>query len=153
MKTKKRQKLCYNCEGEVDMDVIVCPFCAADLRDEKPELSRADYDPISPTRNMPHQPLYPPRHPPAEEEPLEENITPHSYLPKQEELEEEKSPLSSIFLLALGSQLFLLSIFMLVFSQKGTLFLSWDARYWLLYFLAAVPLIGFGYKGLSGPKK
>lgn len=43
MKPKKRQKLCYNCEGEVDLDVIVCPFCAADLREEKPELQRSAF--------------------------------------------------------------------------------------------------------------
>ena len=35
MKPKKRQKLCHHCEGEVDLDVIVCPFCAADLREER----------------------------------------------------------------------------------------------------------------------
>lgn len=37
MKPKKRQKLCCNCDGEIDLDVIVCPYCAADLREEKPE--------------------------------------------------------------------------------------------------------------------
>ena len=25
MKPKKRQKLCHNCEGDIDVDVIVCP--------------------------------------------------------------------------------------------------------------------------------
>ncbi len=42
-KLKKRQKLCYNCEGEIDLEVIVCPFCAADLREEKPEQGRISF--------------------------------------------------------------------------------------------------------------
>ena len=47
MKPKKRQKMCYNCEGGVDLDVIVCPFCAADLRAEKPEQQASAYNPAS----------------------------------------------------------------------------------------------------------
>lgn len=43
MKPKKRQKLCHNCEGSIDIDVIVCPFCAADLREERPEFGRSPF--------------------------------------------------------------------------------------------------------------
>ena len=65
MKTKKRQKLCYNCEGEVDLDVIVCPFCAADLRIEKPEVQRPAYDPNLSVKNLnTQQSLYPPHYAP-----------------------------------------------------------------------------------------
>lgn len=70
MKPKKRQKLCYNCEGEVDLDVIVCPFCAADLRSEKPEQQNPPYPPSAPMKQHDHasQSLYPSPQPPAVEE-------------------------------------------------------------------------------------
>lgn len=147
MAVKKRQKMCYNCEGELDLDVIVCPFCAADLREEKPEQQRPSYNPTPSVKHLnTQQSLYPPHYaakPPVQEEaPLEE--------PHVAEAEEETGTvLGPTILLALGSQLLLFGLLMALFSHQGSLILKWDARFWFLYLFASIPLLIFGLKSLK----
>ena len=150
MKPKKRQKLCHNCEGEIDVDVIVCPFCAADLREEKPERERPPYNPAF--RNTTHQQtmqsLYPPPYKNLErppEEPLQEEV-PAAAAPVEDN---KKSIFAPIILFTLGVQLCLLGLLMLLFSHKGVVILKWDARFWFFYIFASVPFLVFGYKALS----
>ena len=133
MKLKKRQKLCHNCEGGIDLDVIVCPYCAADLRIEKP-IQQRELPPINP------QPLYTQPHetedsiPESSSEPQFSMLTPH-------------------LLLAFGSQLFMLGLPLLIFSHHGALILKLNARYWLFYIVASLPLLIFGYRSLSKTSK
>lgn len=134
MKPKKRQKLCHNCEGEIDIDVIVCPFCAADLREEKPEQRYSSYVSQEPKHTM--QSLYPS---------ASESVS------SEEKREEEKK--SGVFvptvLFTLGVQLCVFSLLMLLFSHKGVVILKWDARFWFFYLFASIPFLVFGYKALS----
>lgn len=135
--------MCYNCEGEVDLDVIVCPFCAADLREEKPE--QQAFHQVASVKNLnTQQSLYPSSYPPRakpEEPPIQE--TQETALETEEET---KGSYSSILLLTLGSQLLILGLFMLFFSSQGSLVLKWDARFWYFYVLASIPLFIFGVK-------
>lgn len=162
MKTKKRQKLCYNCEGEVDLDVIVCPFCAADLRVEKPEVQRPTYDPNLHTKNLnTQQSLYPPHYSPrvdTDEETFQEELQDEEEEPQYPQEEEaigssedweSKSTFGPMILLTLGMQLLLFGVFMLFFSHNGVITFQLDARLWFFYILAAVPLLIFGYKSIS----
>lgn len=145
MKAKKRQKLCYNCEGEVDLDVIVCPFCAADLREEKPEQSSPPYH--HHLKNLDTQKaLYPSSHTPPERE---EVAAPELAITEEEDETETRSSYAPIILLTFGAQLLLLGLFMLLFSNQGTLTLQWDTRFWYFYLLASLPLLIFGYKALN----
>ncbi len=137
--------MCYNCEGEVDLDVIVCPFCAADLREEKPEQQTPHFQGNPTLKNADTQAsLYPSSHAPrikmdeAQEMPM-----------AQEEEESGPKSYGSILLLTLGAQLLILGFFMLLFSSKGMLLLKWDARFWYFYVLAAIPLLIFGFKSLN----
>jgi hypothetical protein len=146
MKAKKRQKMCYHCEGEVDLDVIVCPFCASDLREEKPEKLQSGYNPSLSLKNLnTQQSLYPPHYSPREVQ-EEEAEEPQMV---EEAGEEERSIIGPTILMTLGAQLLLFGLFMLIFSHKGTLILKWDARMWFLYVFASVPLLIFGYKAIS----
>lgn len=146
MAVKKRQKMCFNCEGAIDLDVIVCPFCAADLREEKPEQQRPSYSAAVQTKNVNmQQSLYPPHYVPKAPQP-EEEVEAEV---KQPQEEEAKGFVLPILMITLGMQLFLLSVLMLCFSHDGVLHLKWDARFWFFYFLAAAPLIFFGYKQLD----
>lgn len=152
MKPKKRQKLCQNCEGEIDLDVIVCPFCAADLREEKPERQRSFYASASPSKNLNEalhgfESLYPNPHAqkPLEEEPPEESAS----LVMEEKEEGSKRSWLPIFLLTLGVQFFLIGFLTLIFSYEGSVVLKWSARYWFIYLFASLPLIVFGYKYLE----
>ncbi len=137
-KLKKRQKLCQNCEGEIDLDVIVCPFCAADLRDVKPEQGWLPFS--SPTQTS--QSLYPPKERPQDvpSPPPEEAAAPE---------EEHKNIIGPTILFTLGVQLALLGFLMLLFSHKGILMLKWDATWWFVYCVASFPFLYFGYKALS----
>ena len=149
MKPKKRQKLCFNCEGEIDLDVIVCPFCAADLREEKPEQARSsayppkDFLTYSKNRET-MQSLYPPQFPPKAQE---EEAAPAESVVQEEE--KQKNVFGPTILLTLGVQLCILGLLMLFFSYKGVLILKWNAGFWALYLLASVPLFLFGYRNLS----
>jgi hypothetical protein len=148
MKTKKRQKMCYNCEGEIDLDVIVCPFCAADLRAEKPEQQIPSYNQAGILKNLnTQQSLYPSQNSPkirmedaGEEDPL--------LVPSVEE-EASKNMIVPTLLMTLGAQLLLFGFLMLLFSSKGVMILKWDARLWYFYVLGSIPFLIFGYKSLN----
>lgn len=135
MKPKKRQKMCYNCEGEIDLDVIVCPFCAADLREEKPEQFRSPFPPKAARVEV-------------EAIPLPEIGGGESPSGEGEEAREGKAWLPTL-LFSLGLQLTLFGLFLLLFSRDGVLSLQWDATLWFLYLLGAIPCLVFGYRGLS----
>ncbi len=142
--------MCYNCEGEIDLDVIVCPFCAADLREEKPEQQRVHYNPNQSMKNLKAQEsLYPSQAAPVQPIPklAEEEEVPEEALLAQPE--ETKRIIGPTVLITLGSQLLLFGLFMVLFSHKGVVILKWDARLWFFYILASVPLLLFGYRALS----
>ncbi len=131
--------MCYNCEGEVDLEVIVCPFCAADLREEKPEQHQS-YSTHTVAKNREAQEsLYPSQFkaPPEPEEVM------------QAPDEEPRGIFGPTALLALGIQLFVFGILLSFFSHKGYMLLKWDARLWFLYIFASVPFLIFGYKAWS----
>jgi hypothetical protein len=161
MKPKKRQKLCYNCEGEVDLDVIVCPYCASDLREEKPELQRSAFSASASSvkqLNTEHS-LYPPQYAEERQEvedgPIFIEQRPsrepqiHVIEEEEEEVEGARSLLVPIVLLTSGMHLFVLALALLLLSDQGTLILKWDARFWILYLIASAPLMLFGYRSLS----
>jgi hypothetical protein len=159
MKPKKRQKLCYNCEGEVDLDVIVCPFCAADLREEKPELERSSFSSSVATvkqLNAEHS-LYPSHgkddlslRSPAPSSPIEqEALQEEAAVPFEEKPKAAKSIFSALILFTLGVQLFLLGVLLVIFSDRGMMILKWDASLWFLYIFASIPLLLFGYRFLN----
>lgn len=154
MKPKKRQKLCYNCEGEVDLDVIVCPFCAADLREEKPEQGHSTYNPSFLNLNQQtNQSLYPSSYP-LKSAPKEIPLEPEPSEPTEtiaDNLEEigSKNIFMPIVLFTLGVQLFLFGFLMLLFSHKGVVVLKWDAHFWFLYVFSSIPFLYFGYKSIA----
>lgn len=152
-KSKKRQKLCHNCEGEIDLDVIVCPFCAADLREEKPEQGRLSY---GLAQRLSHdqqtsQSLYPPSFPVKQPEPEPEAppSPPQSQSIAPPEEDAAKNFIGPTILFTLGVQLVLIGLLMLLFSHKGMVVLKWNASWWFLYCTAGSPLLYFGYRALS----
>jgi hypothetical protein len=157
MKPKKRQKLCYNCEGDVDLDVIVCPFCAADLREEKPELNKSAFSPsITSVKQLnTENSLYPSPYGRSiqSEEPapvaMEEIENQPMPLYEEKAPAEWKSILPALLSFSLGVQLFLLGVLLVLFSDRGIMLLKWDASFWFLYLFASIPLLLFGYRYLS----
>lgn len=167
MKTQKRQKLCLNCNGSVDLDVLVCPFCGHDLLSEKKNLEESLYQ--APSQKMtPGQTiasLYPPAYRPEE---MSQEEAQHSYEnerkfvhnptsmkdPFQETLnelppEKEPSTILPVLIFSLGSLLFAMGLFIFFFSTNGIVLLKWNAKYWFLYVLMAAPLMIWGYNLLN----
>lgn len=159
VKPKKRQKLCHHCEGEVDLDVIVCPFCAADLREEKPEQQRPAFSPLVSSVKQLHteQSLYPPPYTRSLEAPsltpqLQEDNVAASNPPQEEEVEKTsdiKPTLLGISLFTLGSHFFVLALMLFFFSSQGRLFLQWNAAFWPFYLVVSLPLLFFGYRAVD----
>lgn len=149
MKPKKRQKLCSNCDGEIDLDVIVCPYCAADLREEKPEqqLTTTPARPLNGTQMS--ESLYPSSFPVHEESevPPEKEAVAES-LPSETE-ENPHLTLQAALLFSVGVQLFILGFLLVLFSHQGSVLLKWDARLWFLYVFASIPFLIFGYRSLT----
>lgn len=159
MKPKKRQKMCYNCEGEVDLDVIVCPFCAADLRDDGPDqtmgksYASADLLQRGEIHGETSHSLYPSSSF-TKEEMQEEIFSEEKTFVSEQAPQKRFSSQASRFicptiLFTLGVQLFVLGMFILLFSHKGIVVLKWDGTLWFLYVLAACPLLFGGYHFLS----
>jgi hypothetical protein len=151
MKPKKRQKLCSNCDGEIDLDVIVCPYCAADLREEKPEQQRTAHiagqvRPLS--GGQMSESLYPPSFgvQPTKENPVPSEAALSEAAPALED--RPHRTIGSILLLGLGVQLLLLGFLLVLLSHHGVVTLRWDARVWFLYIFAAIPFLVFGYRSL-----
>lgn len=143
MGQKKRLKLCQYCDGQIDLDVIVCPYCGNHVSEPKTF-----------SQKPAEESLFPPPYASSQKsfDNLEENFS--STAPQPKELAAEPTTTrGNIFLptllFSLGMNLSLLGLFILFFSKKGELLLKWDAHFWFVYVLLALPLMFFGYKGLS----
>lgn len=147
MKPKKRQKLCHHCEGEVDLDVIVCPFCAADLREARVEQPRFSSPVIK--ELPPEQSLYPSTRslpPPEEEVMVQEEESPVAAQVESQAESTFKSSMGGILLFTLGAHLFFLAMAFLFLSDRGVLLLRFNAHFWPLCLILSLPLLVFGYR-------
>lgn len=155
MKPKKRQKLCHHCEGEVDLDVIVCPFCAADLREERPEQPKFSASTASIKQLGTEQTLYPPPYQQRQVPEPEEVVTEETVLPETEEpaggIKALYPTVGPILLFALGAQLFFLALAFLLLSDQGTLILQFNANWWPLCLILSIPLLVLGYRFVKDP--
>ena len=123
---KKNQKLCWNCEGEVDKDAIVCLFCGSDL-------SINVESPVSS---------------PYKKSLIAEQIYPESIVkeaPIEKPREESSSLIAMLFLLP-AIVFFLFALLLVFFSFNGTLLLRWESKTWYLYVATSLPLFYFGYR-------
>ncbi|HSW71807.1 MAG TPA: zinc ribbon domain-containing protein [Chlamydiales bacterium] len=141
---KKRQKLCQNCDGEVDLDVIFCPYCGADLLEEKQSGSDENSFERSGAK------LYPPPYSPKKtialnldaEEPAEKTET-------EEKQAIPKNTFWATFLFTLGVQAFLMGLLLFIFSENGVVHLKFDAKMWLFYLVFSIPMLYFGWKAIA----
>lgn len=141
MNGKKRQKLCQNCEGNVDFDVIFCPYCGADLLEEKEPLVAKDeesFKTLSEKESV--DSLYPDHKVDIPKEAMEESyVSDHSGF--------------SLALFLVSSWFFTLSILLFVLSENGKLHLELDATWWFTYLLIGLSTGFFAWKLLQPPKE
>jgi hypothetical protein len=138
-------KLCGNCDGMVDLEVIICPYCGGDVSEiaeefiEKEEQGRKQL-----SLNETLSSLYPP---PYEPKVFEEEAT---YKKEEEEKyeEKEKSFIFPFLIFSLGVNFSLFGLFLIFFSKNGELFLRWNTSFWFLYVILGVGLVFIGNRFL-----
>lgn len=145
MSAVPKKKLCWQCDGRVDMQEENCPFCGVYL------------SPVFSGQDEGKHTLTPPYRLVTTEE---ETIPKAPYAPSEEVTKEEESPLSiesssvrqtilTMALLFAGSILLFFGSLLMIFSENGFLTLRWNGEYWYLYLILAMPLLFFGWRGLN----
>ena len=152
MSKQVKQKLCWNCEGSVATTIENCPYCGVYLSPDQNEEFNFD--------------LLKPPYPLQEEE--EDAVIKPPYTPEEEKFEDTASkedkkafkinllPFDSLLpLLSLttGTVFALFAIALYLFSENGMLTLQWNADYWYLYALIAVPAFCIGCYSLQNIKE
>jgi hypothetical protein len=171
MEEKRLMKLCAHCEGRIELDAVSCHFCGRNISDKmtsEDEKVVEDVDAkgqsLSPQETLAS--LYPPPYRPKvyedfedeveeeTEESEEEEETDETEVFQEKEIKKEKGKIPKDFIiiigcLGVGLNLFLLSLFLIVFSSNGELILQWDAKKWFIYFFVSLPLMVFGWHKLN----
>jgi hypothetical protein len=140
---KNRRKACWNCDSEVDLDIMICPYCASDLS----STSGRRQEPIAPQpiERIP-QPVYRSLRsdavkiagPDAEAEPVE-----------RESGDNTKGMLLTLLYFLLGSVAFLFSLALLFLADGDTLVLRWQTALWPAFCILGIPLLILGYRSWS----
>lgn len=146
MNQKAKKKLCWNCEGSVSLSEESCPYCgvtaipaflegaAAEFAPPYSATSTSDFD-------VPKSPYSFKEKEEAQTKQLPNQID-------QDEPDDFKYTILSITFLLCGSAFFLFSLALGLFSQNGIFTLHWDANYWFIYTILAIPLLFIGWRYL-----
>ena len=168
MEDKERLKLCVKCEGQINWDAEMCPFCGGDLTlveepqsivdsEQKKESQKTFFNTSnSMSAEETLSSLYPPPYQPNMEN-KEENIEKEDEDEANQEEEELQDNDNNIFfttlLLSLSVNLFLFGLFLFIFSKDNKVFLSFNSNLWFVYLLFSFFLFFFGYYKLMRSSK
>jgi hypothetical protein len=126
MAQNAKKRLCWNCDGTVDVHLSHCTYCGAELlRDQEEYMEEAPQDEVIL----------------EDSEEFEEDLAPVQARPRSLTL--------PLMLIVPGTLLALFGLMVWLFSHDGALELRWDASYWYVYLLLAAPLLVFGWRSLG----
>lgn len=139
MSGKTKKKLCWNCEGNVDLKHETCPYCGVSLNISP--IAGTKPDPKPPYRSTANSKVPPAPYPIKEEEKsVEEPAASNEF----------RSIAFSLTFLLLGSVLSIFSLILALFADANGIFtLRWQAQYWYIYLILAIPLLYFGWRASS----
>jgi len=148
MNGKPKMKMCWNCEGNVQISEPYCPYCRVLVGNpevESPETAQQTFAPlyqtISPGEKKPlATPLY------SLQEPIIQDVIPDDSDSEEQDSNSEDA-LQTVFTMLLlmgGAVVFLFSGILYFFSENGYLILKWKADYALIYLFLGVFLLFFG---------
>jgi hypothetical protein len=131
----QKKRLCWNCDGTVDVHLSHCTYCGAELLRNGGEYleESAHEEPLQDAGNQYNEDQF--------EEADEEELA-HAPL-------RQRSLTLPFMLLVPGTLLSLFGLMVWLFSRDGALELRWDASYWYVYVLLALPLLIFGWRSLG----
>lgn len=154
MKATPKKRLCWNCEGNVPVNLENCPYCSVYLSTPSAEEAKEEEDEHTPPyrlvssaddQKVPASPFS------ALEsaDPKEENQAKADPAEAAATMNEMKVIALPLVLLLAGSICFLFSLLMLLFSEGGLLTLQWNGSFWYIYLLIALPMLYFGWHSLQ----
>lgn len=149
---KKNDRLCWNCDANVNLLLTHCPYCGVDLAAQEGE--RVPYSMASSAREeaIPAPP-YATASPHIHAEPTLSKEEWNQALKEEEGREEAyhttKSELLALLLLLPGIVFLLFGFALFLFSHDGVLTLQWNQGSAYLYLLGALPLLFFGWRSLN----
>jgi hypothetical protein len=136
--TSKKTKLCWNCDGVVERSTENCIYCGVYLH---PDQETHDDSDDEESESLPeHKPIY-------SKEGAQEEAPRRQTAPKAHH-EDPKGILFSFLFLLTGSFFLLFSFILYFFAKDGVFVLRWNAEYWYIYLLVALPLLFAGWKAL-----
>lgn len=145
MKANGKQKLCWNCEGRVALELENCPYCAVYLG-PAPEDDEAE-DPIAPPYRLVDAPGdQVPASPYASQEEKREEQEEGEIAATSSDIKQLIFPMG---FLSAGALFALFGFVLLLFSHDGVLTLTWNGNLWYAYLLLALPLLFFGWRSLA----
>lgn len=158
MSTKTKKKLCWNCEGEVLMNAVQCPFCGVSL--EVMAMQEKAKDALTPPYKLvntpadgkvPASPYSKATSPKKEAAPV--NETEESVFNEHAHGDPKSIVLSLAFMLS-GAAFAIFGIILWLFADhNGHLTLRWNAHYWYVYILLSLPLLYLGCKATQRARK
>ncbi len=154
MHQNQRTKMCPNCEGNVAMEVSICPYCGSSIFTKNENNPKTNDNVKSLSYEETLASLYPPPYKPKVVETSDSlEKEEESKVVEGKEVEEfGKNSLLPTILFWIGVNLVVFSLILLFFSKNGFLLLKWNSNYWYLYSLISLPLLYFGFKGLNNLK-
>lgn len=151
MNRQVKKKLCWNCEGSVATFIENCPYCGVYLSPEQQEelnfnLLKPPY-PLQDEDNsgIPKAPYTP------EDEIKNEVIS----IKEKKNWKIELSTFETVIplvLLTTGTVFTLFALALYLFANNGLFTLQWNADYWYIYALVAVPALCLGWYTLQHVK-
>lgn len=150
-------KMCWNCDGHVNMDAHFCSYCGSDLyRLKEEEEKKQSQKKLSSLYQPPYNPTQGPLGVPGFED-----HTGFSYdtelgdeevsFEEEEKVEKPKTDMGvwPLLFLSLGMNLMTLGLLLFFFSNGSYLTLEWNSHYWFIYCILSTPFLMFGWKLLK----
>lgn len=153
-------RLCWNCDGDIDIELSRCPYCGADPEaahghdlDEEQDFSppyRME-DVAAKERLLQERPPYSG----ADEGGIDDETWEQSLSPEQDEecrRQNRETLLADAIPLALllsGAVFCLFGLVLFLYSGQGRLVLEWNTSHWPVYLVPAVVMLYYGWKRLS----
>jgi len=168
MKPNDRQRLCPHCDATISVDVVICPYCTADLSDfsqkegySSLQAAKVKNQTLQESVSSLYTPPYAAKGATMTQEdkyrPRTESFKEVKPLPQPSPIDNlqkvEKGSFLAIFLLSLGGVLLILGALQFFFGENGLLTLEWDTNYWFAYCIVALPLLFFGLKKANVPEQ
>jgi hypothetical protein len=153
VKRNEPKKLCWNCDGNVSLQLTHCPYCNVDLTSTEKN-QKEDYSSFKRKAPLEQEKrgVKIPKPPYASLASSEQGVSEEEWQKSLEKVEKEqtsesgKKEMIALLLLLPGVVFLLFGVLLMLFSQNGVLTLKWNESFAYFYFMGALPLLFLGWR-------